>query len=214
MEPMSIRPDIRLIFAAALEQLTNEKRFQKITVNDITSACNAHRSTFYRYFSDKMDLAEWYFRYLADLEAEELLKNGHKLSDPYFSARAFLAILRMMHSKKQFFQKLAQYEGQNSFDKIYYQWNMDRIMEHIQRTNPGIEVPQNIKYALTFYYFGETKLIQEWARNGMRETPEKMLEIALENIPTLLQSYVNINFGSPSQQSCEKNKHDKKEKTK
>lgn len=195
METLTIRPDTRLIFAQALENVMESKSFQKITVNDITDACGAHRSTFYRHFADKMELAEWYFRYLADREAELIHKNGSNISDPHFAERVFLAILRMMQTKKSFFQKLAQYDGQNAFDKIFFRWNMDRMLESIHNTYNIDTLPPKIKYALDFYYYGETKLIMEWAINGMRETPETLLSVAVENVPQLLRPYVNLSSG-------------------
>ncbi len=204
MNSLTIRPDTRLIFAQALEKTMAGKSFHKITVQDITTACGAHRSTFYRYFNDKMELAEWYFRYLADAEADKTLRKGTERSDPQFSEEVFLAILHMMLSKKPFFQKLAQYEGQNSFDKIFFRWNMDQMLKSIQREHSTKPLPQNIKYALNFYYYGETQLIVEWARSGMRETPETLLTVAIENIPPLLRPYVNLSSGSQTQRGCEK----------
>ncbi len=203
MNALSIRPDTRLVFGMALEKLMSEKSFYKITVNDITSTCQAHRSTFYRYFNDKMDLAEWYFRYLADQEVQRIVQEGVGTSDPLFAESVFLALLKLMKKKKQFFQKLAQYDGQNSFDKIFFRWNMDHMLETIKDTYSVKELPQNIKYALNFYYHGETELIMEWARNGMKEAPDVLLGVALDNLPPLLRPYVHLSSSSQTQQGCE-----------
>ncbi|MCR5090593.1 MAG: TetR/AcrR family transcriptional regulator [Oscillospiraceae bacterium] len=203
MEPLSIKVDSRLVFGAALERLLAKNSFQKITVNDITSECNAHRSTFYRYFSDKMELAEWYFRYLADQQASTVLKNFNP-NDTVYGESVFLAILQMMQDKKQFFLKLAQYEGQNSFDKIFFRWNMDKVEESIRSSFSKDTLPQNILSSIKFYYYGETKLIIEWILSGMREKPEKVLEVAVENIPSPLRPYLKHDSGPQTQQGCEK----------
>ncbi len=47
--------------AAALKELLKKKPLDKITVTDITEACEVNRQTFYYHFQDIYDLIEWIY---------------------------------------------------------------------------------------------------------------------------------------------------------
>ena len=49
-------------FAASLTNLLRKEAIEKITVDQICEEANVHRSTFYRYFTDKYDLLEYVFK--------------------------------------------------------------------------------------------------------------------------------------------------------
>ncbi len=58
--------DTRYIFAQAIKELLKTQELDKITVTDIVKKAGMTRQTFYRHFSDKYDLVNWYFERLAD----------------------------------------------------------------------------------------------------------------------------------------------------
>lgn len=66
----------------ALFDLLESKNFTEITVNEICDQALIHRSTFYRYFNDKFDLAENLLEELAnDLSREANKKQRDTLSE-------------------------------------------------------------------------------------------------------------------------------------
>ena len=54
------------IFAESLKKLSSEKFFAKITVKDIVNNCGLTKTTFYKYFRDKYDLAAWIYSTTAE----------------------------------------------------------------------------------------------------------------------------------------------------
>ena len=60
----------RALICRTLSELLEEKAFSKITVQDILSRAELQRSTFYRYFRDKYDVAETINQNLSELLTE------------------------------------------------------------------------------------------------------------------------------------------------
>lgn len=61
----------KLILAAALKELMQQKPFEKITIQDITQKCGIRRQNFYYHFADVYALLQYMF----EEEAICLLKN-------------------------------------------------------------------------------------------------------------------------------------------
>ena len=49
----------KVAMSNALKEQLKKKKLSKITINDIASACNISRMTFYYHFQDIYDLTEW-----------------------------------------------------------------------------------------------------------------------------------------------------------
>ncbi|MGN1103362.1 MAG: TetR/AcrR family transcriptional regulator [Candidatus Coproplasma sp.] len=58
--------DTKTKIAMTLAEMVNHNNIDNITVQKITDACGVSRQTFYYYFSDILDVAEYYAHYTAD----------------------------------------------------------------------------------------------------------------------------------------------------
>ena len=54
----------------------HKQSLDKITVTDIVSNTTLTRQTFYRYFKDKYDLVNWYFRKMAEQSIAQMNKGA------------------------------------------------------------------------------------------------------------------------------------------
>ncbi|PWG00148.1 TetR/AcrR family transcriptional regulator [Levilactobacillus bambusae] len=76
----------------AMIDLVEKQSFESITITDICEESMLHRSTFYRYFTDKYDLLYGVFQYFADqlLEKDEQISVVDQLVTFVSSHRTFL----------------------------------------------------------------------------------------------------------------------------
>lgn len=91
----------------SLKKLMLQKKFDKITVEDICDAANVSRRDFYRHFCDKYALLSWIY----DQNFVELLPVRDELTiwDYYPS------ICRHLYNERLFYLNAFSFEGQNSF---------------------------------------------------------------------------------------------------
>lgn len=52
---------IKRVLASTLKEMAEKKSLSKITINDLTQACDVSRQTFYNNFRDIYDLVEWIY---------------------------------------------------------------------------------------------------------------------------------------------------------
>ena len=52
---------IKRVLASTLKEIAEKKSLSKITINDLTQACDVSRQTFYNNFKDIYDLVEWIY---------------------------------------------------------------------------------------------------------------------------------------------------------
>ena len=72
-----ISQNTKQAFAAALKELMKQKPLNKITVKDLTEACDVNRKTFYYHFTDIYDLLKW----ILDEEAVNIVKQFDLIVD-------------------------------------------------------------------------------------------------------------------------------------
>lgn len=190
MKMFSILKNTKLVFAQAFEALLESNSFERITVDDIASYCGAHRTTFYYHFKDKSDLVSWYFDYLmTDYLVSRLDEHDKKQIVNNWSECLFL-MFQIMREKKSFFTAVIKYTGQNSFEEYLYKWNVKSWDEHICDFHSINEFPVELQYAREFHYSGFTGIVIKWIRKGMREKPEQMVKIVVDNMSPLMREYL------------------------
>ncbi len=97
--------------ADAFKKLMEKKQFSAISISDICDECGMHRKSFYYHFKDKYDLVSWLYddeinQRIFDKGAE---KTGIKL----------YTLIEYMYDNKEFYAKLLDIEGQNSFREYF-----------------------------------------------------------------------------------------------
>lgn len=160
--------------ASALKQLMERKSFEKITVSDIAEECGLNRQTFYYHFQDKYDLVNWVF--YNDVVARVL----H--NDPYTNwSDVMLDVLCIMRQNKTFYIKTLNTSGQNTFQDYFFSVTKDLLLEIIEETAAGTkgrkDLDEEDKNSLAeFCAYGLVGMTMQWARKGMKESPQQIVE--------------------------------------
>ena len=170
--------------AATFEELLMEKNFESICVQDIARACNISRTTFYRHFEDKYCLMNWIYQ---QNKYDFIAQNPPTTSWKELS----ITIYSFIYSKKDFFRKALDYQGQNSLYDFIYLSSLDFFTTRIKDALKVDTLPPDIDYSVRLYCGGAIHTLKEWLMNGARETPETMTRYACENLPPLMQKYLN-----------------------
>ena len=152
--------------AQGFKELMRHKRFDKITITDITKSCGLNRQTFYYHFQDKYELINWIYYH------EAIIPLTEDLSFETWD-RKILDLLTLMKTDSYFYgnalRENCQYEFENYLlcvAKELFSNIIDRISE---KTHIEFEDRQ---FIADFFSFGIVGVIVSWAKNGMKESPE------------------------------------------
>ena len=122
--------DSRNRFANTLKELAAKKTLEKITTEEIVKAAGVSRQTFYKFFSDKYDLAFWcYQRDMAPViqEYTDVKISFHEMN---------VRMLEMLQQEKNFYRNVfAHYEVQNSFFRQYHRFSCDNTVSFFGRVD-------------------------------------------------------------------------------
>ena len=128
------------------------------------------RASFYRNYDSKEEVIQHHTEALINGWAEDIDKDS--------SANI-----------NNFFQSLFQHFQMNqSFYKILYKQNMSSmILAAIRnRLNMDKDISLNVLYSRAFTAYGIFGWIDVWFSNGMKETPEELNRIIIENLNGLI----------------------------
>ncbi len=174
---------IKEIFSRTLEKLLEEKKLDDIHTSEIISLSGLSRSTFYRYFEDKYELANW--RYLEMLEQ---LSKDH--TSPDTSGENIRKLIDFIDDNRRFFRKLLAYSGQNSFNEYYlkvtFEW-AGRI-----QAAAGRELTQKDYYTMRYHAAGILDILNEWLRSDDPISKDEFYEIIMENRSELMEALYTV----------------------
>lgn len=174
---------MRKAISDALEQLLEEAdSLQDISVKDILARCGLSRPTFYRYFSDKYDVVNWSYTYYV----EEL--SGLYDAAVLPSEALLRRFVQFFYDKRNYFHKVMDYVGQNSFFEHYLarltQWYMA-----VRAPSAGEAPPLSAqeRYMLLYVASGTAQTLKAWLCGGCAESPEQILRIIEQNLPDVMR---------------------------
>ena len=168
--------DSRNRFANTLKELAAKKTLEKITTEEIVKAAGVSRQTFYKFFSDKYDLAFWcYQRDMAPViqEYTDVKISFHEMN---------VRMLEMLQQEKNFYRNVfAHYEVQNSFFRQYHRFSCDNTVSFFGR------VDKKMRTIIDLYCYGCNLAMLNWVVGGMKESPEFMAELFDLSLPDCLK---------------------------
>ena len=157
--------------AQALKELMGRHSFDKITVADITESCGLNRQTFYYHFNDKYSLLNWIF----DQEVIGILKSGLTIDN---WQQCILDMLAEMYKNERFYWNALRISPQSEFE--VHLLSLAKAMFYIiigKLVSEGQITEEEMRFMADFYAHGSVGIIVEWAKSGMRETPEHLTEM-------------------------------------
>ena len=147
----------------SLLKLLHTKRFDKITISEITNGCGMNRMTFYYHFSDIYDLVVWLIEnYLRGLSRERKDSKDWK--------NAFTTMLNKIEEYKvevvNFYNGIPRDRAESFMNYIFYAVFNDIVTTMI--LDLGIE-EKDYDFMLKFICYGFVGTILEWISNGLPE---------------------------------------------
>ncbi len=181
---MPFKIDTRRMLADALYQLTEEKEFQSITVQDIVNRCGASRATFYRYFRDKYELMCWYYE---DFVRRTFLETDTKLA--WKEKLRYYAEFYMQH--KAYFTNIVRYDGQNSFDDFLYAYSLAHFTK-LAKQKYNVQVLSNeMIFAIKMYCYGNSFIVRDWLTGEINLTIDEFCQYRYEMMPQIMKDFLD-----------------------
>ena len=172
---MPLKINTRAILAKSFEELLETRDFEKITVNDIVDNCGASRSVFYKYFSDKYDLANYTYRRMIEETNQRMTTDNISIYD------SILIALDFFKDHSNYFSKIIKYTGQNSFMEYYIQLFIKSTMDFVRNYISDELILQEAEFSATFLAAAHGYIITKWIREGFKESPETIARLLCEN---------------------------------
>lgn len=180
---MALKPDTKNILEQSLRDLLKAKRFDKISVEDITRHCSASRATFYRHFKDKYDLMSWSYTHRVHVFVEEN-------SRPESWRNLFYQIMTFLYDNKNYFKAVVEYEGQNSFFEMLVNYGNEYWISILKGRFPGGVIPHEYRVAFEMHGAGSARFMLKWLKNDCDEPKDELTEILCKSIPANLLKIV------------------------
>jgi probable dihydroxyacetone kinase regulator len=152
--------------AEAIKELMTDKPFSKISVGDICKKCDMNRNSFYYHFKDKYDLVNWIFYH------EFFGTVGVK---QYDDSRAFFDDMCVyFYDNRQFYTKVLEVSGQNSFRDYFREMINPIITQYIKEVFLKNE---NAEFFTTFYSDAILMAIMRWLMTTPCMPPEEFIPL-------------------------------------
>lgn len=156
--------------AQSIKELMKKEDLRKISVADIVQNCGINRQTFYYHFKDKYDLVNWIY-YNEVVSAVTAKKAFHEWSD------VLLEILNIMKKEKYFYRNALNVTGQNAFKEYFFSLTKSLLLEIITAIEDGKGIREaDRNFIAEFYTYGLVGIVTQWARDGMKEQPQELVD--------------------------------------
>lgn len=171
MNPQEKNTFVKQQITKALVGLMKKKKITDISISEICDKAQVGRASFYRNYDSKEEVIEKYTEYMIRSWAENIEM------DPNANIYNFFASL------------FDHFQKNSSFYKILYKQNLSpMILGAIRKrlnVNPGTDPA--VLYNSAFTAYGIFGWIDIWFSNGMKETPEELNRIIVNNINTMIR---------------------------
>ncbi len=143
----------------AIEKLVSNKPLEKVSVQEILDEAEVSRRTFYKYYSDKYDLANsFYKQHVSQYILSQF--DGHNWAD------ILTAILLFIRDHLQFYQKLQSFRGQGSFHSFLMQYSFDFYCSVYRHNHQLTELNPSEEYDIWFATGGNIYLLEKWIEDN------------------------------------------------
>lgn len=153
--------------AEGLKELTKTKKFEKISITDITSFCGLNRQTFYYHFEDKYELVNWiyYQEIFLDLVKGISFQNWDE---------HLLLLLKAMKRENWFYINTIKSQGEY-FKEYLFSITKELFLDAIEELDNEKKLSEEDKtFFAEFYTYGICGMVLSWVENGMKEAPENI----------------------------------------
>ena len=156
---------------ATFFRLLEEKPLSKISVKNIVEACGINRNTFYYYYKDIYDLVDDIFNIETEKVTSQNPVHGHWqegcLQSMHYLAEHSMIIHNVLNSISP-----------EAIKSYIFKVAHRLLMTFSNKVTEGRFVPEEDKeFIADFYSHAFVGIFYEWIRDGMKQEPEKFIEM-------------------------------------
>lgn len=161
------------VLAESLKELSKTRPIEKITIKEITDKAGVIRPTFYNHFQDKYELLEW-------IVQVELLEPAEPLFDNGLLREGITFLFTAMEKEKEFYERAARLEGQNSFVEMIQKEITQLILRHInvdalkEKITYSWMAPEHIA---GYYAHMACCVAEHWIKGGMKIPIAELVDV-------------------------------------
>ena len=174
------------VIRKSLLKLLAAKSLKNVTVAEICREAQVTRGTFYNHYTDTYDL-------LQKMESD-VLADFQDMIDNFLCSSKNGSLMPILLPVIQYIEenvKIARilFENSASSDFVYrfHQLISDNGTAIFKKQYPGID-DVSLSYFIEFITFGLTGVLRCWINNGMKESKEKIAEIADKSAMQVVQN--------------------------
>lgn len=166
----------------AFYDLVQNYSFDCITIDMILKKSEVSKSTFYRYFHDKYELMDLYYRD----SLNKIFKNADNLS--WFDTTYL--IIEFLNKHETFFKNIFKTEGQNSFFNFLSEYTVLFCKNTYIRNKGSEDLSFEESAAIELYCYGSVAITKKWVCSGMPQSPKELAELFDKCIPAHIRIYL------------------------
>lgn len=161
----------KVAMSNALKEQIKKKKLSKITINDIASACNISRMTFYYHFQDIYDLTEWTLeeaagRAIGENRTYESLQQG------------FEGLLRELQANQTLILNIYRSMDREMIERYLLKKAESLLMPVVEHESHGLPVnEENKRRVAIFYSYAFLGVLMEWIGKGMAAPPREVVKM-------------------------------------
>ena len=161
----------KVAMSNALKEQLKKKKLSKITINDIASACNISRMTFYYHFQDIYDLTEWTLeeaagRAIGENRTYESLQQGFK------------GLLRELQANQTLILNIYRSMDREMIERYLLKKAESLLMPVVEHESHGLPVnEENKRRVAIFYSYAFLGVLMEWIGKGMAAPPREVVKM-------------------------------------
>ena len=161
---------IKRVLASTLKEMAEKKSLSKITINDLTQACDVSRQTFYNNFKDIYHLVEWI--YLKEVVTP--IERG-KIYDKWQDT--LTSIFQYISENHVFVLNTYRSFGKEFLEKVLRQeielFLSNQVFKKIEVTK---EEAKQVEFSYSFYTYALVGVGLDWIEKQMPESVEELVE--------------------------------------
>lgn len=161
----------KVAMSNALKEQLKKKKLSKITINDIASACNISRMTFYYHFQDIYDLTEW--------TLEEAAGRAIGENRTYESwQQGFEGLLRELQANQTLILNIYRSMDREMIERYLLKKAESLLMPVVEQESHGLPVnEENKRRVAIFYSYAFLGVLMEWVGKGMAAPPREVVKM-------------------------------------
>lgn len=161
----------KVAMSNALKEQLKKKKLSKITINDIASACNISRMTFYYHFQDIYDLTEW--------TLEEAAGRAIGENRTYESwQQGFEGLLRELQANQTLILNIYRSMDREMIERYLLKKAESLLMPVVEQESRGLPVnEENKRRVAIFYSYAFLGVLMEWIGKGMAAPPREVVKM-------------------------------------